>query len=262
MSKRTRIRLQRAAVVLGVLEDRTGQSTCRKAFGEAFVPIAQAQELDRRLSRHLVDLIIVSPWDGTGTRVAPSLQKIAMRPHPLIAAYVDQQPAALRELPALFRAGAAEIILRGKDDTAIALRALRDRGGIAAVASEAIDMAAAVVPPALLSLLQHCFAEVCDATSSDTSSAIRRAARDLSRLAYRAGVPGIRETRSRCRLVIAVGLQLRTGETLEKVALRLGYSSSAALHNLLRRYAGVRAAELARHGDWPYWTRRLLHVRP
>jgi hypothetical protein len=260
MAKRSRIRLQRAPIVLGVLEDRRIPSAFRDAFGTAFVPIAQVKELDRLIPGHLIDLIVVSPWDSTGIRVAPILGRSASRYRPLIAAYVDQRITALRELSALFRAGATEVILRGEDDSPAALKALRDRSGIAAVASEAMDIAAAVAPPSWLPLLQHYFAEACGAALSNASPTLRRTGRALSRLAYRAGVPGVRQTRSLCRLVVATGLMLRTGESVERAALRLGYESGPALHNLLRRHAGVRATTLHAHGGFEYWTKRLLRL--
>lgn len=258
MSKGSELRFRLTPVVLGVLENQRSESALRKAFGDAFVPVAHAHELERYLRDQLVDLIVVSPWDGTGTRVAPGIASISVRYRPVLALYVDHRRAVLRELSSLLRAGVTEVILRDEDDTPSALRTLRHRCGIVAIASEALQLAASVAPPPFVPLLEHCFSEISGAGAHTPSTGNRRSLRTLSRLAKQLGLPGVRQTRSRCRLVTAIGLLLRTEETVERVALRLGYSSGAALHNLFKRHLSTTATRIAEHGDLRYWAERIL----
>lgn len=141
----------------------------------------------------------------------------------------------------LARAGARAIIIAGVDDDPPRLRRLLDwRTREQAV--QTVTMAALeVVKPRYAPLIAHCLEHIDDPPSAHAfarSLAVSR--RTLTSWASSAGVRGIRALTSRCRVLVAIEMLRDRRRSVEDVALELQFSSSAHLHNTMRRYTGLR----------------------
>jgi hypothetical protein len=212
------------------------------------------------MQRHPVDLIITDAWDAMGGATAPVIRSIlGGRQWPPVVAYVDGTPESVRHVLSLAHAGARAVVLLGNGDSVLCLRELEGSSAVDAVAAEVSTAAASVVGPSILPLVLYCLA---NATGSSDAVAVSHALghqrRVLSGYAARAGFRGIRDVRGACRVLVAVGVLLRTRYTVERTAHLVGYGSTAAFHNALRRRTGCCARELVTRCDLSYWTEHLL----
>lgn len=248
------------AVILGISADSIGIARLREAYGSQLRVLATATELEREMRRKVAELIVVEPWDSAGQPTAPAIRALHAEQHwPPVAAYVDRRRESLHELVQLVRAGATELVLRDVDDSASALRRLERASAVSAIAADAIAIARAIVPMPLLPSVQHCLAHVREQlTARQIATAMGYQRRTLTQRAENAGLRGLRDVSARCRLVVAIGLILRAGQSTEQVALSLGFGSGSALHNMLKRHTGLRPKEIAVHGDLRFWCQRLL----
>jgi AraC-like DNA-binding protein len=250
--------------VLGVVGDPVGIARLHEAFGDDFRLLTTSSELESYLDTHLVDLIIVEPWDRVGHALAPLVRRISRQQHaPPIAVYVDRRPESIHETLHLGEAGATQLVVRDLDDNPSALRRLTAASTMSAVVSDAIDLAAAAVPEKLFKVVQFCLANANGhVTAADIGHATGVHPRTVVNWTRPLRLTGIRAVVSRCKLAIAIGLLLREERSTEQVALTLGFSSTAALRNMLMRHTGLRPREVTEHGDFAYWCHRLLANTP
>jgi len=145
----------------------------------------------------------------------------------------------MKRVPALIRAGADEVVLRGSDDMRVAFRRVLLQAASARAASEALTLLRKVVPRAGESVLAYCLAQ------ADRPLTVDEMARDLGvhrktlcNRAAAAGLPSPSTLISWCRLFHAARLLGESGASVERTALVLGFGSGTALRNMLRRYTG------------------------
>jgi transcriptional regulator GlxA family with amidase domain len=94
--------------------------------------------------------------------------------------------------------------------------------------------------PLVLRCLEN-IAEPLPAVAFARSLGVRR--RTLTSWAESAGVRGIRSLTSRCRVLVAIEMLRSPQQSIEHVALSLSFSSSAHLHNTIKRYTAQRPRE-------------------
>jgi len=249
-----------APAVLGVMRDPVGIARLHDAFGDGLRVLGVGSELECYLETNLVDLVIVEPWDSMGHSLAPVVRRISHQHHgPPVAVYVDCRPEAMREILHLGDAGATQLVVRDLDDNPSALRRLTRASTMSAVVSDAIGLAEVTVPDKLLTVVQFCLEHASrHVTAADIGHAAGVHPRTVHNWTKPLRLMGIRAVVSRCKLAIAIGLLLRDERSTEQVALTLGFSSTAALRNMLKRHTGLRPREVAEHGDFTYWCHRLL----
>jgi hypothetical protein len=115
----------KSLITVALVPDAVGRRRIEKAFsGNGAVHFCSLhEELADLVRSHHPELIIVSPRDGNGHRVAPEVASIhAIRPIASVVAYVRLDPEDVSDLPALGRAGVVRIVFRDVDDLGPALR--------------------------------------------------------------------------------------------------------------------------------------------
>jgi transcriptional regulator GlxA family with amidase domain len=162
----------------------------------------------------------------------------------------------------LARAGARGIIIRDVDDDAMSLRRLLVRGSLAR-ALETVTLAVQqVVPARQLPLLLLCIEHIGEPqTAGSFARRLGVSRRTLSAWARKSGARGVRPLSAKCRVLAAIELIRDSGRPLEHVAHTLRFSSSAHLHNTIRRYTGMLPREAAA-SDLAWWSRQLLVAPP
>jgi AraC-like DNA-binding protein len=194
--------------------------------------------------------VVVAPWDAAGTRVALLLRLVRDRlPSVPIAIYCPLAPDAVREIVALAKAGADEVILRAGDDHVAAawsrlLVSVRRRA-----ANEVLEAMHTLLPPEVEPIASYCLERAPAGPSvAEVAAAFHIHRKTLANRMAAAGLPPPACLISWCRLLLAARLLEDPGRAVERVALELGFGSGAALRNMLRRYTGLRPSELREHG--------------
>ena len=238
----------------------------RAAFGDGCRVLQSAPELIGISRNQHVEFVIISTLDYHKRPLSTAVAAIrASRSSPPVCVYTDRSAESLRELIPLARAGARGVIIAGIDDTPATLRALlalRTREQVVTtVTMAAID----VLRPRYAPLVVHCLEHIGDPPSAVAfARSLCVSRRTLTAWANSAGVRGIRALTSRCRVLVAIEMLRDRRRSVEDVALELQFSSSAHLHNTIRRYTGLRPREgLSR--DTATWCEQLFPtacVRP
>ncbi|HEU6453720.1 MAG TPA: helix-turn-helix domain-containing protein [Gemmatimonadaceae bacterium] len=161
--------------------------------------------------------------------------------------YLDQEAAQALVMAA--RAGLDDIIIRPKDQAAALRHAVLTRstsGHVAQVVGAALD---ARLPPYSRRVIQYCLDHAGESLAVVKAAAALGVHRKtlVDRLA-REGSPPPSTLIGWSRLLLAVHVLETSTCSIEALALQLGFSSGAALHNMLKRYTGRRAAELRSAG--------------
>jgi AraC-like DNA-binding protein len=175
----------------------------------------------------------------------------ASRQNAPVYVYTDRSADGIRELMPLARAGARGIIIRDVDDDAASLKRLLTRGSLAR-ALETVTLAVQqVVPARQLPLLMLCIEHIGEPqTAGGFACRLGVSRRTLSAWARKSGARGVRSLSSKCRVLAAIEMIRDSGRSLEHVAHALRFSSSAHLHNTVRRYTGMLPAKPPRT-IWP-----------
>lgn len=207
-------------------------------------------------------VVLLPPRDPRGESLATVVAAIrASRQAAPVYIYGERTAECLRELMPLARAGARGVVIRDVDDDVTALRRLLDGGDSAAAIDAVTDAVSRVVSPRHLPLVLACLERVGESASATVCA--RRlgvSRRTLSAWARHLGVRGVRALASSCRVLVAIAFLRNSTRSIEHVALSLRFSSSAHLHNTIRRYTGLSPRDAAGH-DLEWWCRRLLAPR-
>lgn len=166
-----------------------------------------------------------------------------------IIGYCDVAPRGGGDAVALVRAGVHDIVLRGVDDGAIALRDALLGASHCTAANRVMSVLKAIVHPCVLPLLEHC---VRFGRRPMTVAAVAQALgvhrKTLVNQCSRAKLPPPAIVLGWCRLFLAAALLERKSYAIERIALELDYPSSTALRNTFRRYVGATATQVRSQG--------------
>ncbi|HJU64927.1 MAG TPA: hypothetical protein VJ596_04585, partial [Gemmatimonadaceae bacterium] len=162
-------------------------------------------ELTSLVAERWTDLVIVEPWDAEGVTTTVAVRQIRARfPALPILIYCSLNPDTARQIAALCKAGADEVLLRGTDDTRLVLRDVMRAATLGRVASEVCRRLAPHVPEDAMMIVSYC-AQHASATPSVAGVAralgINRKTL-LNRLAS-ANLPAPGVVISWCRLLVA-----------------------------------------------------------
>jgi AraC-like DNA-binding protein len=211
---------------------------------------ASTAELTEAVATHRMGTVIVELRDSLGNTTVPLVQMLR-RDYPSlpILAYCELTPDQVKEIPALVRAGADGVLLKGIDDVGAALRGTLSRSASDRVADEALQGLRRFIPkveePVLAYCLRHAYRPI---TVSEVAGALGVHRKTLCNRAIEAGLPTPSALISWCRLLHAARLLDDGGRSVERTARALGFGSGAALRNMLRRYTGLRPSELRQRG--------------
>jgi AraC-like DNA-binding protein len=202
---------------------------------------------------------VVPPLDPLGQALTTTVAAIrASRQGAPVYVYADRSVESLRELMPLARAGARGVVVRDADDDVVSLRRLVARGSFAH-ALETVTLAVReVVTTRHLPLVLLCLEHVREPLGASAfARRLRVSRRTLSAWALKAGAKGVRSLTSKCRVLAAIEMIRDSGRSIESVAHEMRFSSSAHLHNTVRRYTGLGPREAAAR-DAVQWCRHLF----
>jgi AraC-like DNA-binding protein len=207
--------------------------------------------------------IVLGAIDADGVEAVPLIRDLtAMQLGvPIIAVCHggNQHSSEIRKVAA---AGAHELLFDDTDDAASAIRDL--------LQSASHECAADVVGRRLRPLIParlHPFVDFCLAHASSESLAyiahnlgVHRAT--ISRHCEVEGMPPPMELYAWCRLMLAAYFLERPVLTVETIAMETDFPSVNSLHNMLRRYVGLRASEVRARGGLSCVIDRFVAAHP
>ena len=166
-----------------------------------------------------------------------------------IIGYCDLGARRTGEAVALIRAGVHELVLRGVDDDALALRDALVGASHSTAANRVITTVRPLVDASILPLLEHCLSfGRRPITVAGAAGALGVHRKTLVNQCARSKLPPPAILLGWCRLFLVAALLERRSYTVERIAHELEYPSSTALRNAIRRYVGVTATEVRDHG--------------
>jgi transcriptional regulator GlxA family with amidase domain len=240
-------------MTVGVLvRDPVGRARIQDALrGFARVALCEREaDLLTMLGNATVSVIVVEPRDRTGTPTIPFVR--AMReqfPNVPVVAYCAITPYTSSDVLALARAGVNDLILRDIDDERVALRSALDAAHEHCLAERALEALTPAVPPSVLPFLTFCLQNAArPLTVGEAARALGVHRKTLVDRLTAAGLPSPSAIISWCRLLAASRLLEDAGRPVEQVALLLDFPSGASLRNMLKRYTGLRPAEIRENG--------------
>ena len=247
--------------ILALLDDTSSIARFRAAFGDQLRICNDQVRLVVASREPGVELVIVPTRDRLGQSLATSVSAIrASRQGAIVYIYANRSAESLHALMPLARAGARGVIVRDVDDDARSLRRLLERGSLRHAMDVVFAAAQQVVPARQLPLVLLCLEHVIDPL--DAVAFARRlgvSRRTLSAWSARVGARGIRPLTSICRVLVAIEMIRDSGRSIEHVAHAMRFSSSAHLHNTIRRYTGCAPRE-ATALPAAHWCRRFFTV--
>lgn len=192
------------------------------------------------------DAILVDPTAGSdrmaGERLAAIASTLATAQGTPIIGYVPVTTAAIKAAHRLARLGASEIVVRGLDDTAVALRATVQRVVMDHAAARLVTGAPGLLaglPTVVADAIAMLFARPERTRSvADLARAAGTTRRTLDRLLARAGLAPARTLLSCARAHAAYRLLAAGGVRPSGVASLVGYASPRALTREFRALTG------------------------
>ena len=264
-------RVKESLTVIGLIANRGDQARLAGALrGFArFRAVASLEECRALLHEELatVAALILEAQDLSGVPTMPFVAQVNdSLPTVPILGYCDVGPRRGGEAVALIRAGAHDIVLRGVDDGALALRDAVVGASHSTAANRVIIALRPLVHPSVLPLLEHCLTFGRSAISvMAAAQALGVHRKTLVNLCARSKLPPPAMLVGWCRLFLVAALLERKSYTVERIAHELEYPSSTALRNAIRRYVGVTATEIRERGGLQFvldhFARQIEHWR-
>ena len=249
--------------VLALSDEPSRVARLRTAWGDALQACDTQVDLVVASRATAVELVVIPTRDRLGQSLVTTVAAIrASRQNAAVYVYADRSADSMRELMALAIAGARGVIVRDVDDDPASLRQLLVRGSLARAIETMTLVVQQVVPLRQRPLVLLCIEHV--NTPLAANAFARRlgvSRRTLSGWAARTGSRGVRPLMSKCRVLVALQLLRESERSIEQVAHSLRFSSSAHLHNTIRRYTGTSPRAAAAHGI-EAWCRSLLAAQP
>ena len=195
------------------------------------------------------DAVVLSPRDVRGRDALTTVELLARRwPATAIVIFCPPQPTGFSPR-ALLLAGAHDVVFEGVHDTAASVAqkiedARRER------AAEAVFARLEPLVPAALHTMAHIILARADLMTSVgvVADALGVHRKTLVNRCAKAAFLDPGEVVVWCRLAMVGHLLERTGSTVERIGINLGFPSHTALRNLIKRHVGLRALEIRRQG--------------
>lgn len=231
--------------ILALVPEPDRATRVHAAFEDDCRALDSAAELIAASRGRHVELVVISALDFQKRPYSTAVAAIrASRRAPPVYVYTDRSIEAVRELMPLARAGARGVIIAGVDDDPVTLRRLLESRTVAQAVATVTIAALEVVKPRYAPLIVHCLERIEGPPRAEAlARAMAVSRRTLTAWANSAGVRGVRALTSRCRVLVATEMLRDRRRSIEDVALELQFSSSAQLHNTMKRYTGLRPRE-------------------
>ena len=258
-------RVKESLTVIGLIANRGDQARLAGAL-RGFARFRAAASLDEcRVLLHeelaTVAALILEAQDLSGVPTMPFVAQVNdTLPAVPILGYCDVGPRRGGEAVALIRAGVHDIVLRGVDDGALALRDAVVGASHSTAANRVISALRPLVHASVQPLFEHCLTFGRHAiTVAGAAAALGVHRKTLVNLCARSQLPPPTILAGWCRLFHVAALLERKSYTVERIANELEYPSSTALRNAIRRYVGVTATEVRDRGGLGFVLDRFSH---
>lgn len=242
--------------VVVLVVDHAARSRVRDALRDRWEVtfVARCDELAALVSHRGVDVTaaIVEARDADGSFTAPSVAFIReICPAIAVIAYVQAGADTAGEIRELVLAGTHELLFRGVDDVGIGLRAALDAGRRVSVGERVLAALRPLLPFRARPLAEYALRHLdAGAGVAEAAYALGLNRKTLANHCREAGIASPGVLIAACRLAVVAHLLVSTRRTVESIALELNYPSDTALRNMLKRYTGLRAAEIRARGDF------------
>ncbi len=193
---------------------------------------------------------IVAPRDPLGNDGAAVVRQLeALVPDMPVIAHCHTGVEQAADIRHMAEAGVHEFLFVGVDDTGIGVRSVIASAQRVCSAERVVQVVRPLLPERLGEIATACLQHPVRArTVSGLADLLGIHRRTLLNHCARDGGPTPAELIGWSRLMLAAHLLATTGQTVEWVALELEYPSATALRNAMKRYTGLRAGEVTRHG--------------
>ena len=209
------------------------------------------EELDRALATLArCDAFVLAVEDMRGRNALETVKRLT-REWPQAAIVIFCPPKSERPLflPALTLAGVRGIVFEGVNDTAATLALAVENARRETVAANVFDVLVPLIPASLQPMVHQVLARPHELTTVDAvASSLGVHRKTLVNRCSKAGFPAPGEVINWCRLAMVAEMLERTGQTIESIALTLGFPSHTALRNQVKRYTRLTATELREGG--------------
>jgi AraC-like DNA-binding protein len=187
-----------------------------------------------------ISSFLLEPLDSRGICTAPLVARLRRQfTHASVLVYCDLSARSVRQIPAVTRAGADELILASEVKVSLpfVLRSVTQKRLVDGV----LDQVQRFVPPGAHALIAHCLAHPRSAVSVESvARELGISRRTLSSRLRADSLPSAGELVGWARLIAAAQLlDEARGRGLEAVAFAAGFQSAAALRAMFRRYTGM-----------------------
>lgn len=195
-------------------------------------------------------VVVLDAQDGTGAPTDVLIRELRERAPALpILVYVDPRALPGDAVVAAVQAGATGLLFHGRDDVAVTVRAAVDAAARRATAGAVLRALHATIPGAVRPIVELAVSRAsAPVTVEDLASALGVHRKTVACRLRAARYPEPRILIGWCRLFHAVGTLSATRQPAERVAGDLGFPSATAMRNLLRRYTGLRPADVRAGG--------------
>lgn len=227
--------------------------------GYAVVRVCEQQdELMALVSEGIASVVVLDLRDRTGASTLPLVRTIRDGfPSVPVVAYCNLTPDTSKDILALARAGVNDLILRGVDDVGVALRSAIASAQDHCSAEHVLEAIEPIVPATVVPFIGYCLEHARRALSvAEVATALGVHRKTLVDRLTAASLPSPSAIIAWCRLILAARLLEDPARSVEQVALLLDFPSGASLRNMLKRYTGLRPAEIRENGGM----RCVIHV--
>lgn len=247
-------------IVAALVWEPMGRARLQEALrGQASLRFCERQEeLIALVANDFVSVVVVDVRDRELTSTLSTVRRIrAGYPSVPIVLYCGLGPDTSREVLEFARAGVNDLVIRGVDDLRLPLRSAITTAQDHHSAKGILKELESVIPPAVLPILQYCLENGRRGlTVAQVATAMGVHRKTLVDRLSAAGFPSPSAVISWCRLMVAARLLEDPGRSIEQVALVLDFPSGTSMRNMVKRYTGLRPAEVRENGGM----RCILHA--
>ncbi len=235
-------------IVLALIRDRQDRARISGALRgrESVCFCERQQELSELARAGDVAAIITEAQDAAGIRMAPFVRRLRdAYPSVPVLAYCSLCADLSRDIADLVRAGANELIIRGRDDVGVTLRATLMSAKEHCTTERVMFAVGEALPRPVREIVEFCLANASRVrTVEEVAIGLGVNRRTLANRLSVLGAAPPSEIVGWCRLLQAARMLEDRGRSVEEVALALDFSSATGLRNMFRRYMGRRPSQI------------------
>lgn len=239
-------------IVAALVWEPTARARLQEALrGQASLRFCERQEeLAVLVSNDLVSVVVVDARDRASFSTLSTVRRIREGyPSVPIVLYCALGPETSRDVLDFARAGVNDLVIRGVDDLRLPLRGAITAAQDHCSAKSVLRELEGSIPTPVMPIIQYCLENGRRSlTVAQIAMAMGVHRKTLVDRLSAAGFPSPSAVISWCRLMVAARLLEDPGRSIEQVALVLDFPSGTSMRNMVKRYTGLRPAEVRENG--------------